>query len=92
MKKQKIEGKIILLSSIYGEVAQDSKLYNKTNLSPNMTYSVIKGGIINLTRQIASHYGKFNIRCNTICPGGLRDHVIEAKSKLESFIWKGGCL
>ncbi len=81
MKKQKIEGKIILLSSIYGQVAQDSKLYNKTNLSPNMTYSVIKGGIISLSRQMASNYGKYNIRVNSVSPGGIIDKKISSNSK-----------
>lgn len=74
-------GSIIQMGSIYGLVGQDSEIYKKTSMKENMSYSVIKGGIVNLTRQIASYYGKFNIRCNTICPGGLRDHVVETKSK-----------
>ena len=36
-----------------------------------MSYSVIKGGIINLSRQMASYYGKYNIRVNTLIPGGV---------------------
>ena len=81
MKKLKVQGKIILLSSIYGQVAQDSKLYDKTNLSPNMTYSVIKGGIISLSRQMASNYGKYNIRVNSVSPGGIIDKKISSNSK-----------
>ena len=37
----------------------------------NMTYSIIKGGITNLTRQMASFYGKYNIRVNTLAPGTI---------------------
>ncbi len=39
-----------------------------------MTYSAIKGGIINLTRYLASYFGKYNIRVNNICPGGIFDN------------------
>ena len=42
-------------------------------MSENMIYSAIKGGIVNNTRHLASHYGKWGIRANTICPGGWRD-------------------
>ena len=47
----------------------------------NMTYSVIKGGIINFTRQIASYYGKYNIRINSISPGGLKGHIAGSRKK-----------
>ena len=41
----------------------------------SMIYAAIKGGITNLTRQMASYYGQFNIRVNTLVPGGLSGHV-----------------
>ena len=62
MQKNKIKGSIIQLGSIYGVLGQDPNTYEKTNMKENMTYSVIKGGIINLTKQMASYYGKYNIR------------------------------
>ena len=46
-------------------------IYEKTNMRENITYSSIKGGIINYTRQMASYYGKKNIRINSISPGGV---------------------
>jgi len=64
-------GSIIQLSSVYGIIAQDLTVYEGTNMHENMTYATIKGGITNLTRQMASYYGQFNIRVNTLCPGGL---------------------
>ena len=44
-------------------------------MQENMPYAASKGGITNLTRQMASYYGQFNIRVNTICPGGIEGHV-----------------
>ena len=50
-------------------------------MKENLTYSLIKGGIINFTRQMASYYGKNNIRVNTVCPGGIAGHVADLSSK-----------
>ena len=75
MVKDDNGGSIIQLGSIYGIVGQDLTVYEGTDMHENMTYAVIKGGIISLTRQMASYYGQYNIRVNTLCPGGLRGHV-----------------
>ena len=37
-------------------------------------YSAIKGAIVNLTRYLASYLGKWNIRVNSISPGGIYDN------------------
>ena len=68
-------GSIIQLGSIYGIVGQDLTVYENTDMHENMVYAAIKGGIINLTRQMASYYGQYNIRVNTLCPGGVKGHV-----------------
>ena len=68
---------IIHLGSIYGLVGQDLEIYKGTDMEENLSYSVIKGGINNLTRQMSSYYGKVGIRVNAICPGG----VINAEDK-----------
>jgi NAD(P)-dependent dehydrogenase (short-subunit alcohol dehydrogenase family) len=75
MKKKKIPGSIIQLGSIYGVVGQNISIYENTGLKENLTYSAIKGGIINNTKLMASYYGRYNIRVNTLCPGGLDGHV-----------------
>ena len=75
MVKNNKKGSIINLNSIYGLQGQDLNIYEKTSMKENMTYSMIKGGIVNLTRQMASYYGKFGVRINGICSGGLRGHV-----------------
>jgi len=68
-------GSIIQFGSTYGVLGQDLTVYKGTDMSENMTYAAIKGGITNLTRLMASYYGKYNVRVNTICPGGLLGHV-----------------
>lgn len=70
MSKRK-RGSIILLSSIYGLVGQKPFIYENTKMSESMTYSIIKGGINTLTKQMSAYYGKYNIRVNAICPGGI---------------------
>ena len=83
MLKNKIKGSIINLNSIYGLMGQDLNIYQKTSMKENMPYSMIKGGLVNLTRQMASYYGRYGIRVNNICPGGLKGHVA-GKSKFQN--------
>ena len=71
MVKQNKRGSIIQLGSIYGILGQDLTIYEGTDMKENMSYSIIKGGITNLSRQMASHYGKYELRINTVCPGGI---------------------
>ena len=80
MLKKKINGNILLFASIYGFLGQDLSLYQNTKMKENMTYSVIKGGIVNLVRQMSSFYGKYNIRVNAISPGGIYGHEAGKKN------------
>ena len=74
MKSKGKGGSIIQFGSIYGVVGQDLTIYENTDMGENMTYAAIKGGIVNLSRLMASYYGRFNIRVNTLCPGGIFDN------------------
>lgn len=76
MKEQK-QGSLINFGSIYGVVGNDFTIYEGTEMNPPMAYSAIKGGIINLSRYLASYFGKYNVRVNTICPGGVFDNQNE---------------
>lgn len=69
--KRKKAGSIINLSSIYGITAPDFSIYEGTKMTLPAAYAVIKGGVVNLTRYIATYYAKYNIRANAISPGGI---------------------
>lgn len=69
MKKK--GGCIINLGSIYGIVGCDFNLYKGTNMTLPIAYSAIKGGIISTDRYLASYFGKYKVRINTVCPGGI---------------------
>ena len=72
MKIQKF-GSIINIGSIYGALGYKHSIYDGTLVNPSAAYSVIKGGIINFTRYLASAYGAFGIRSNCVSPGGVFD-------------------
>jgi NAD(P)-dependent dehydrogenase (short-subunit alcohol dehydrogenase family) len=77
MKKQAFGGSIVNLGSIYGFLGPDFTVYENTTMGNSAEYAAIKGGIINLTRYLASLYGKENIRVNTVSPGGVFDNQNE---------------
>lgn len=76
MKKQN-SGSLINMASIYGVVGPDFTVYEGTKMGNAVGYSAIKGGLINLSRYLASYYGKHNIRVNCISPGGIFDNQPE---------------
>tara|TARA_A100001011_G_scaffold375801_1_gene437736 strand:- start:175 stop:963 length:789 start_codon:yes stop_codon:yes gene_type:complete len=84
MRKNRIKGNIILLSSIYGVVAQDSEVYKNTKIKVNSIYSAVKGALINHTKQLASYYGQFSIRVNIISPGGIKGKIAGKRNKQSS--------
>ena len=65
------KGIILNVSSDLGIVAPNQKIYEGLNFTKPVTYSVVKHGIIGLTKYTASYWGKKNIRCNAIAPGGI---------------------
>lgn len=72
-------GSIVNISSDLGLIAPDQRLYSK-ELTPKdmqsvkpITYSVVKTGLIGLTRYLATYWADENVRCNAICPGGVEN-------------------
>lgn len=73
-------GSIVNISSDLGLIAPDQRLYRidglKESLQPvkPITYSVVKTGIIGLTRYVSTYWAELNVRCNAICPGGVENN------------------
>ena len=78
ISKNPAGGAIINVSSDLGLIAPDQRLYSKGGLSSDnpvkpVTYSVVKTGLIGLTRYLATYWAEQNVRCNAICPGGVNN-------------------
>lgn len=65
------KGSIINVSSDLGIIAPDQRIYKNSGFVKPVSYSVVKHGIIGLTKYTSSYWGKKNIRCNAIAPGGI---------------------
>ena len=70
MAKNK-RGVILNISSDLGIIAPNQDIYKKSKFIKPISYSVVKHGIIGLTKYTASYWSKRNIRCNAIAPGGI---------------------
>lgn len=72
--KDQGSGSIINLASIYGVVAPDFSIYEGSEMTTPAAYAPIKSGIIAMTKYIATYFGAYNVRANTVSPGGVYDH------------------
>lgn len=74
---QQGKGVIINISSDLGIIAPNQKLYHKEGLPDELqpvkpiTYSVIKHGIIGLTKYLATYWADKGVRTNVLCPAGV---------------------
>lgn len=89
-------GVILNIASDLSVFAPDQRLYRKAGLEDNMqpvkpvTYSVIKTGLIGLTRYLATYWADAGVRCNALSPGGIYNNQGEEFSKrLSSLIPMG---
>ncbi|MGG7650566.1 MULTISPECIES: SDR family oxidoreductase [unclassified Pseudomonas] len=87
------KGVIINIASDLGVIAPDQRLYridgredDQQPVKP-VTYSVVKHGLIGLTKYLATYWCEQGVRCNALSPGGVyagQDDVFV--SKLTSLI------
>jgi NAD(P)-dependent dehydrogenase (short-subunit alcohol dehydrogenase family) len=70
-------GVILNIASDLGIIAPDQRIYQKEGVADDMqpvkpvTYSVVKHGIIGLTRYLATYWADRGVRVNALCPGGV---------------------
>ncbi len=83
MMEQK-KGNMVNMCSIYGFLGPDFSIYEGTEMTMPAEYSVIKGGILNFTRYLATYLAGYGIRVNSVSPGGIEN------MQPETFIKKYG--
>jgi len=89
-------GVILNIASDLSVFAPDQRLYRKAGVKPGdqpvkpVTYSVIKTGLIGLTRYLAGYWGDSGVRVNALSPGGVfNDHPPEFVDRLTNLIPMG---
>ena len=87
------KGVILNIASDLGVVAPDQRLYqtpgiadDSQNVKP-VTYSVIKHGLIGLTKYLATYWADRGVRTNAFAPGGVfNNHPDEFVQKISNLI------
>lgn len=64
-------GSVINISSLYGVVGPDHRIYEGLPFNSFVAYAASKAGILGLTRWLATYWAKDHIRVNAIVPGGV---------------------
>lgn len=87
------KGVILNISSDLGVIAPDQRIYKKEGLLKEqqpvkpISYCVVKGALISLTKYLATYWAEKNIRVNSLSPGGVYTNQDEQfLSKLTNLI------
>lgn len=89
-------GVIVNISSDLGVIAPDQRIYRQQDISDDqqpvkpITYSVVKHGVIGLTKYLATYWADKNVRVNALSMGGVYvDQPDEFVEKLTNLIPMG---
>jgi NAD(P)-dependent dehydrogenase (short-subunit alcohol dehydrogenase family) len=81
LQQERPGGVIVNISSTYGVVAPDQRLYEgvnspyaDTSFNTPVSYAVTKTAVLGLTRYLATYWGRKNIRVNALTPHGVFDN------------------
>ena len=90
------KGVILNIASDLSVIAPDQRIYQKNGLKKDeqpvkpVTYSVVKHGLIGLTKYLATYWAEMGVRVNSISPGGVyTNQPEEFVSKLKNLIPMG---
>jgi NAD(P)-dependent dehydrogenase (short-subunit alcohol dehydrogenase family) len=74
-------GVILNIASDLALVGPNQSLYEKAGAPPNLqpkkpvSYSVVKSGLIGLTRYLSTYWADRGVRTNALCPGGVENNT-----------------
>jgi NAD(P)-dependent dehydrogenase (short-subunit alcohol dehydrogenase family) len=67
-------GSMVNVSSTYGVVGPDHRIYDGMAFNSLPSYAAAKAGVHGLTRWLATYWGDKGIRVNTLVPGGVENN------------------
>lgn len=77
MSKDSMGGNILNIASDLSVISPDNRIYKVKGLKPEkqpvkpITYSVIKTGIVGMTRYLSTYWADKGVRANSLSPGGI---------------------
>lgn len=66
---RKAQGTVVMIGSMYGVVGSYPDAYEGVCVASPVQYHTLKGGIVHMTRHLASYWAKDGVRVNCLSPG-----------------------